>query len=73
MATVHRISTREIEILKLISDEFRTSDIAQKLYIAESTVETHRKNLLFKLEVKNTAGLVRRGFELGYLRIRQYA
>ena len=63
------ISLREQQVLQLISKEYRTKDIAQELYISVSTVESHRKNLLSKLDVRNSAGLVRRGFELGYLHL----
>lgn len=63
------ISLREQQILQLISKEYRTKDIADELYISISTVESHRKNLLSKLDVRNSAGLVRKGFELGYLRL----
>jgi len=54
-----RISRREKEILKLIIDELTTSEIASQLFIAESTVESHRANLLIKLGARNTAGLVK--------------
>lgn len=66
---IQPISQREQEILQLIADEYRTEDIADKLYITHNTVQTHRRNLLVKLDVRNSAGLVRRGFELGYLHL----
>lgn len=53
------LTRREREILRLIVDEYTTREIAEKLYIEFCTVETHRKNLIQKLGVKNTAGLVR--------------
>ncbi|HKC67824.1 MAG TPA: response regulator transcription factor [Bacteroidia bacterium] len=53
------LSTREKEILKLIAEEFTNAEIAEKLFISVRTVDTHRQNLLQKLDVKNTAGLVR--------------
>ena len=61
------ITTREREILRLVSFEHSSKEIADKLYIAHSTVITHRQNLMNKLNVKNTAGLVRKGFERGLL------
>lgn len=64
----HSISNREIEVLELVAFEFTSKEIAQALYISTHTALTHRKNLMGKLKVKNTAGLVRRGFELGFLR-----
>jgi len=62
------ISQREHQVLDLLSNELSTKDIAAVLFISPHTVITHRKNLLEKLNVKNTAGAVRRGFELGYLK-----
>lgn len=53
------LSSREIEILKLIAEEYTNPEIAEKLFLSIRTVDTHRRNLLQKLEVKNTAGLVK--------------
>lgn len=58
-----KISRREKQILKLIVWEKTTHEIAQELFISFGTVETHRRNLLHKLDVKNTAGLVRVALE----------
>jgi DNA-binding CsgD family transcriptional regulator len=66
---VNLLSDREKEVLELIAYENTNDEIAEKLYISSHTAKTHRKNLLEKLAVKNTAGLVRRGFELGLLQI----
>ena len=63
------ITNREHEVLQLIAFESTSQEIAKELYISNHTVISHRKNLMEKLEVKNTAGLVRRGFELGLLTI----
>lgn len=63
------ISNRELEILQLVAYEHSTKEIAEQLYISVHTVLSHRKNLLIKMEAKNTAGLVRRGFEQGLLQI----
>lgn len=62
-----RISKREKQILNLIVWEKTTQEIADELFISFSTVETHRKNLLSKLDVRNTAGLVRVALEHGLL------
>lgn len=64
-----KISTREQEILHLIAHEYRSHEIAKELFISVNTVQTHRRNLLDKLRVKNVAGLVRRGFEIGVLNL----
>lgn len=53
------LSKREREILRLICREFSNAEIAAKLFLSISTVETHRKNLISKLGVNNTVGLVR--------------
>ncbi|MFK7773565.1 MAG: LuxR C-terminal-related transcriptional regulator [Saprospiraceae bacterium] len=53
------LTSREKEILEYISQEFTNKEIASKLFISHRTVDTHRRNLLLKLDVKNTAGLVR--------------
>ena len=59
------LSRREIEVLKLIAKEYITQEIAEKLCISQHTVDTHRKNMLSKLSLRNTAGLVRYAFENG--------
>lgn len=64
---LHRITAREKEVLYLIAYEYTASQIAAKLFISNHTVDTHRQHLKEKLSVRNTAGLVRRGFELGLL------
>ena len=56
-------SKRERQVLHLIADELTTKEIASTLFISYETVQTHRKNLLIKLNAKNTAGLMRRAFE----------
>lgn len=54
-----KISRREKEVLTLIMQEHTTQEIADKLFISLKTVESHRSNLLNKLNARNTAGLVR--------------
>ena len=58
------VTRREIEVLDLIASGMTNIEIAQKLFISPTTVDTHRKNLLAKLEAKNTASLVRIAMEL---------
>ena len=53
------ITRREKEVLILIADGLTNNQIAEKLFISNTTVDTHRKNLLAKFEVKNTANLIR--------------
>jgi len=66
MAGEIRLTKREIEVLKLIVDGKKTKEISEILIIAETTVNTHRQNLLSKVGVSNTAGLVRFAIEKGY-------
>lgn len=59
------LTEREREILRLIALEHTTNEIAERLYISPYTVETHRKNLIQKLGVRNSAGLVKAAMRLG--------
>ncbi len=61
------LSKREIEILKLISQEYSNQEIADQLFISIRTVDTHRRNLLEKLEIKNNVGLVKYAIAKGLL------
>jgi len=62
-----KLTKREIEVLKLIAAGDTTPIISKKLYIAHSTVETHRRNLMEKTGAKNIARLVKFAFEHGYM------
>jgi DNA-binding CsgD family transcriptional regulator len=53
------LTAREVEVLQLIAQEYSNPEIAEKLFISIRTVDTHRRNLLEKLGLKNTAGLVK--------------
>jgi DNA-binding NarL/FixJ family response regulator len=53
------LSEREIEIIKLIANELNTNEIANKLFLSPATIETHRHNILKKLNIKSSIGLVR--------------
>lgn len=52
------ISDREMEIIKLIAEGLSNKEVADKLFLSAHTVTTHRKNIMSKLGVNNTAGLV---------------
>jgi DNA-binding NarL/FixJ family response regulator len=62
-----RLTRREKEVLQLIMDELTTTEIGERLFISPKTVETHRLNLLQKLGVRNTAGLVKEAINQGLL------
>jgi len=53
------ITRREKEVLLLVADGFTNAEIAEKLFISVPTVNTHRKSLLSKFNVNNTAGLIK--------------
>ena len=53
------LTERELVIIKLIALEYSGKKISEKLFISTNTVETHRKNLLKKLKVKSSIGLVK--------------
>jgi DNA-binding NarL/FixJ family response regulator len=52
------ISEREMEVIKLIAQGNTNQEIADKLFLSHHTVNTHRKNIMAKLGVKNTAAIV---------------
>jgi DNA-binding CsgD family transcriptional regulator len=57
------LTPQEIRILNLISQGHSSGQIAYTLNISTHTVETHRKNLLIKLEAKNSAELIRKAIQ----------
>ena len=61
------LSKRELEVLKMIALEMTNDEIAKKLFISKRTVDTHRQNLLKKLQVKNTAGLIKAAYSFRLL------
>lgn len=61
------LSKREKEVLTLIAEEFTTQEIADKLFLSKHTIESYRKNLISKLEVRNLAGLTKYAIKLGLL------
>lgn len=54
-----RLTSREIEILRVIAEGYSNKEIGDQLFISHRTVDTHRTNLMKKLEVHNIAGLVK--------------
>jgi len=61
------VTRRESEILKLIADGFTNQEIAERLFISTSTVDSHRKNLLLKFDAKNSAMLVKAAISKGII------
>jgi two-component system response regulator NreC len=63
-----QLTEREIEILKMIAEGLSNKEIGDKLFISHRTVDTHRTNLMKKLEVNNIAGLIRYAMKNGFIR-----
>lgn len=60
---IPRLTRREKEVLKLVAEGMTTVIIAEKLFISPLTVETHRRNLMQKFDVRNTAALIKSAIE----------
>lgn len=60
----YRLSRRETQILKMISDGMLNRDIAEKLSLSVQTIETHRKNIHLKLQVTSRVELIRKVDEM---------
>jgi DNA-binding NarL/FixJ family response regulator len=61
------LTRREKEVLELIADGMTNNEIAQKLFISVTTVDTHRKNLLAKFATKNIASLIKAAMQMNIL------
>lgn len=61
------LSQREEEVLQLIAVGLTTSQIADKLFVSIRTIESHRQNMISKLQVKNTASLIRYALKTGLI------
>ena len=59
----HSLTKRELEILHLIAQALSNKEIARELFISDQTVSVHRKNIMRKLGVSNTAGLIRVAYD----------
>ncbi len=59
----YNLTKREIEILRLISLALSNKEIAKELFISDQTVSVHRKNIMRKLGVSNTAGLIKIAYD----------
>lgn len=62
-----QLTKREKEVLQLIYQGLSTSEMAEKLFVSNYTIETHRKNLFVKSGLNKSALLVKRAMELGYI------
>lgn len=64
---IYLLTAREIEIIRALADGMVTREIAEKLFISGPTVERHKSNILKKLELRNTAQLIKISVEQGLL------
>ena len=62
--SLKELSEREMEVLELVSQGKTTKDIAEQLFVSTRTVDTHRVNMMKKLNVQNTAELIKRAAHL---------
>ena len=62
-----QLTAREGELIRLISEELTMKEIAAQLFLSEHTVRTHRKNLMAKMDMKNTANIIKKTFILGFI------
>ena len=63
------LTVREKQILKLIAEEFSNYAIAEKLFISVRTVETHRKNMMQKLNIESTIALIKYAVHTGLINV----
>lgn len=61
------VTRREKEVLVLISEGLTNKEIADKLFVSLSTIDSHRKNLLTKFNVMNTAALISQAMKKGVI------
>lgn len=54
----YQLTKREVEIIKMVCQEMSTKEIAAALFLSDLTINTHRRNIFRKLELKNVAGLM---------------
>lgn len=61
------LTKREIEVVKLVVEGYKTKEIAKELFLSPLTVETHRKNIFSKLGINKVTALVRYAMEQGWV------
>lgn len=64
------LTRREKEILHLLTLDYSSKDIAEKLFLSPRTIENHRMHLLQKMDVKNSASLIKKAIELGLINMK---
>ena len=61
------LTKREKEVVQMIANQSSVNEIAEKLFISRSTVEFHKKNIFYKLDINTNAGLVKKAIQLGFI------
>lgn len=61
------LTAREKEVLQLIAENHTSKEIAEQLFLSKRTIDHHRNNLLLKLDVKNSAALIKKAISMGLL------
>jgi DNA-binding NarL/FixJ family response regulator len=62
-----QLTRREKEVLELIASNFTSQEIADQLYLSKRTIDNHRLSLLLKLDVKNSAALIKKAMQMGLI------
>ena len=65
-APLHKLTARQIEVMRLVASGYRTREVADALKLSEKTVESHRHQLMRKLGLETTASLVRYAMRCGF-------
>lgn len=65
-APLFKLTTRQMEVMRLVASGYRTREVARALQLSEKTVETHRHQLMRKLGIESTAALVRYAMRCGF-------
>lgn len=60
---IPKLTKREKDVLQLIAQEYTTEEIAKELFISKNTVESHRRNLIGKFDVRNSVGLIKKALD----------
>jgi len=63
-----KLTQREIDVITLIAQEHTTQEIADRLFLSKHTIESYRKNLIAKLNVRNLAGLTKHAIKMKYIK-----
>ncbi len=63
-----KLTKREVDVITLIAQEYTSNEIADKLFLSKHTIESYRKKIISKLNVRNLAGLTKYAMKMGYIK-----